>query len=702
MPATDLRPSTPVGAIPGIGPRTSEALGHLGIRTAADLLRHFPLRYEDDRGEQTIADLLALCERGESPVAAVRVEAASVRHAPRPKPRTEASFEDGTGTVRAVWFNAPWMRGRIHPGMRGMLQGQAKLRGRYLELANPRWEPLAEGAAAPARQARLRPVYPASEEIASAAIERAVAAAMPAILPQLEDPLPAEYRASRALPPLDECVRRMHAPRDRDEQLEARRRLAFEEFLMLQLGVMMKRHRMRTEARAPRIPVTEAVDARIRARFPWPFTGEQDRACSEIAGDLGQQVPMNRLLQGDVGSGKTAVALYGMLAAVASGLQAALVAPTELLAEQHFASVARFLAGSDVRVELLTGSLGAAARREALARLASGESHVAVGTHALLLEGAVFRRLGVAVIDEQHRFGVEQRAAMRAKAAGPSGEVPHVLVMTATPIPRTLSLTVFGDLDVSTIRARPAGRQPVATRVVGREREAEVYRYLRERIDAGEQCYVVVPAVEERADGLKDAEGTARALGEGAFAGRRIGVVHGRLDRATREEVMDRFRRGELDVLVATVVIEVGVDVPNASLMVVEHADRFGLAQLHQLRGRVGRGTRRSLCVFVGDPATEDASRRLEAIGRTDDGFEIAELDLAIRGPGELFGSRQSGLPPFRVADLEHDMELLRLARRDAKAMVERDPGLDAPEHALLRRKIMRTYGDALGLADVA
>ncbi|MFM8699446.1 MAG: DEAD/DEAH box helicase, partial [Phycisphaerales bacterium] len=409
MPATDLRPSTPVGAIPGIGPRTSEALGHLGIRTAADLLRHFPLRYEDDRGEQSVADLLGLCEGGESPVAALRVEVASVRHAPRPKPRTEATFEDGTGTVRAVWFNAPWMRGKLHPGMRGMLQGQAKLRGRYLELSNPRWEPLADGDAPPAREARLRPVYPASEEIASAAIERAVRAAMPAILPQLEDPLPAEYRASRALPPLDECVRRMHAPRDRDEQLEARRRLAFEEFLQLQLGVMMKKHRMRTEARAPRIPVTEAVDARIRARFPWPFTGEQDRACSEIAGDVAQALPMNRLLQGDVGSGKTAVALYGMLAAVAAGLQAALVAPTELLAEQHAASIGRFLSGSEVRVELVTGSLGAAARREALARLASGESHVAVGTHALLLEGAVFRNLGLAVIDEQHRFGVEQR-----------------------------------------------------------------------------------------------------------------------------------------------------------------------------------------------------------------------------------------------------------------------------------------------------
>jgi ATP-dependent DNA helicase RecG len=318
------------------------------------------------------------------------------------------------------------------------------------------------------------------------------------------------------------------------------------------------------------------------------------------------------------------------------------------------------------------------------------------------MEGARFARLGLAVIDEQHRFGVEQRAAMRAKAAGTSGEVPHVLVMTATPIPRTLSLTVFGDLDVSVIRSRPAGRQPVATRVVGRDREPEVYAYLRTRIEAGEQCYVVVPAVEESATGLKDAEGTAAALEAGAFRGLRVGTVHGQLPRDRREAVMDAFRRGELDVLVATVVIEVGVDVPNASLMVVEHADRFGLAQLHQLRGRVGRGTRRSLCVLVGDPVTEDAARRLEAIGGTDDGFEIAELDLAIRGPGELFGSRQSGLPPFRVADLEHDLELLRLARRDAKEWIDRDPGLSMPEHALLRRKLMQAYGGALGLGDVA
>ncbi len=702
MPTVELRPSTPIEAVPGIGPRTAPAFRHLGIASVADLLRHLPLRYEHERSELAIGDVVSMCERGESPNVALRVEAVAVRHIPRPKSRIEATLEDETGTVRAVWFNAPWMRDRLHPGQRGILQGQAKLRGKYLELGNPRWEPADAGQEPPPRQERFRPVYPASEELNSGQIERAVLAVLDEVVPQIEDPLPAEFRAQRALPPLSECYRWMHAPADPDEQGQARRRLAFEELLLLQLGLMMKRRQMREECRAMAVPTPPAVDARIRARFPFRFTAEQDRVAAEIATDLAQTVPMSRLLQGDVGAGKTAVALYGMLAAVAAGAQAAMVAPTELLAEQHYASIQRFLAGSDVRVELLTGSLGAAERRAALARLAAGESQLAVGTHALLLEGAVFKRLAFAVIDEQHRFGVEQRAAMRTKVAAATGEMPHVLVMTATPIPRTLSLTIFGDLDVSMLRSRPAGRQPVVTRVVGADKEREVYEYLRTRIATGEQCYVVVPAVEESALGLKDAEGPARTLAAGAFAGLRIGVVHGQLDRTAREEAMERFRSGDTQVLVATVVIEVGVDVPNASLMVVEHADRFGLAQLHQLRGRVGRGTRKSLCVFIGEPATEDARRRLEAIAGTDDGFEIAEMDLAIRGPGELFGSRQSGLPPFQVADLARDLELLRLARRDAKDWIDRDPLLSAPEHQLLRRKLLRTYGNALGLGDVA
>ncbi|MBL9140733.1 MAG: ATP-dependent DNA helicase RecG, partial [Phycisphaerae bacterium] len=657
---------------------------------------------ELERSEHTVADLLQACHAGEQGSASVRVEVATVRSSPGRRPRVEATMEDDTGTVRAVWFNAPWMKQRLHPGQRGLLQGTPKVRNGYLEMGNPNWAPFTADDAPAPRTERLRPVYPASEELSSAQIERAVRAVLPAILPSIEEPLPAEYRASRALVPLDECYQRMHAPANMDEQREARRRMACEELLLLQLGVMMKRRQLREGSRAPALPLTPTIDARIRARFPFALTDEQNRVTAEIAADVAHGTPMNRLLQGDVGSGKTAVALYGMLLAVAHGAQAALVAPTELLAEQHYASIAKFLRNSDVRVELLTGSVPAADRRGALERLHSGEGAIAVGTHALLLEDARFKRLAFAVIDEQHRFGVEQRARIREKIAHDTGEAPHVLVMTATPIPRTLSLTVFGDLDTSTLRGSPPGRQPVTTRVVGSDKTTDVYAFVRSRIDAGEQCYVVVPAVEESALGLKDAEGYSRVLAQGPFAGLRIGVVHGQLARDDRERIMEQFRAGELDVLVATVVIEVGVDVPNASLMVVEHADRFGLAQLHQLRGRVGRGEKRSLCVFIGDPVTEDARRRLDAIGGTSDGFQIAEMDLSIRGPGELFGSRQSGLPPFRVADLERDGDLLAMARRDAQEWIDRDATLESPPNRLIRRKLLHTYGAALGLGDVA
>ncbi len=702
MPEAELRPTNSLNVLPGLGPRAAEAFGHLGIRTLADLIRYFPTRYEVERSELTVQDLAQACARGDLSTASVRAEVAQVRTLPKPRPRVEATLEDETGTIRAVWFNTPWMQRRIHPGQRGLLQGQPKMRGAYVEMANPSWVPFDSNTPPERRTERLRPVYPASEEVSSAQIERAVRAALPGILPSIQDPLPAEYRVSRQLFPLDECYRRMHDPASMDEQAEARRRLAFEELLVLQLGVMMKRRQLRMGAKALALPHTPTINARIRARFPFELTGQQNQVIAEIAEDLGGTIPMNRLLQGDVGSGKTAVALFGMLLAVANGAQAALVAPTELLAEQHYASIQRFLQGSEVKVELLTGSVPAAQRAAALARIAAGESHIAIGTHALLLEGARFRRLAFAVIDEQHRFGVEQRASIRTKMAGDHGEVPHVLVMTATPIPRTLSLTVFGDLDTSTLRSLPPGRQPITTRVVGSDKSTEVYAFVRSRIDGGEQCYVVVPAVEESAAGLKDAQGYARVLEAGPFAGLRIGIVHGQLAREERDSVMEQFRSGQLDVLVATIVIEVGVDVPNASLMVVEHADRFGLAQLHQLRGRVGRGTRRSLCVFIGDPVTPEATQRLEAIASTGDGFQIAELDMAIRGPGELFGSRQSGLPPFRVANLATDGALLSMARKDAIEWIQRDPELMNQENALLRRKLFAAYGQALGLGDVA
>ena len=408
---------------------------------------------------------------------------------------------------------------------------------------------------------------------------------------------------------------------------------------------------------------------------------------------------MNRLLQGDVGSGKTAVALYAMLLTAAHGHQAVLLAPTELLAEQHHASIQRMLEGSNVNIDLLTGTLPASERKSLLERITNGESNILVGTHALLSDSIAFNNLGLVIIDEQHRFGVEQRSRLRKPDS--EGRIPHVLVMTATPIPRTLSLTVFGDLDVTVIQHRPPGRQPVISRVVAPEQSDRVYGFLAERISAGEQGYIVVPAVDESELGLKDVGSHSAMLANGPLRNATIDVIHGRLDRNERERIMNAFREGRTDVLVATVVIEVGVDVPNATTMIIEHAERFGLAQLHQLRGRVGRGNARSVCAFISEPTTQEGIQRLEAISSTEDGFKIAELDLGIRGPGELFGARQSGLPPFKVADLIKDLDLLRMARTDADAWIERDPRLEAANAHTVRELLMKKYGPALGLGDV-
>ena len=692
---------TSVTALPGVGERTAARLAHLGIRSAGDLIRHLPMRHERRLAERTIADTATqLSDEG----ANVRLqgEVARVKVRPGPRALVEATLDDGTGTARLVWFNAPWMRDKIHPGDRGVAEGRAKLRQGYLEIGNPRWTAVERaGAGAAPGEDDLRAIYPASEEIGSAEIEAIVAKALDGVCAGMEDPLPEAYRRERDLMPLAAAWRAMHRPSDLDQLERARTRLAFDELLLLQLGVMMRRAQLRSRTRAVALPLDAAVDAHIRGRIPFRLTDEQDRVVAEIAHDLSRPEAMNRLLQGDVGSGKTAVAAHAMLLAVARGHQAALVAPTEILAEQHHRVLARMLEGSEVQLRLLTGSVGEAERTAIVAGLARGGVDLVVGTHAVLEGGVAFRSLAVAVIDEQHRFGVRQRAAMRQKGQGETPLVPHTLVMTATPIPRTLAITLYGDLDLSTLRGKPPGRQPAVTRVVGPEKAPEVYAYLRKRLDAGEQAYVVVPAVEEGDAGLKDVASHARFLSDGPFAGLAIETVHGRMERDQRERAMERFRSGEAKALVATTVIEVGVDVPNASLMVVEHAERFGLAQLHQLRGRVGRGTARSLCVFIGDGATADAAERLEAIGASDDGFDIAERDLRLRGPGEVFGARQSGLAPFRVADLSRDADLLRRARADAQSWIERDPDLRAPESALLRRKLMALHGAALGLADV-
>ena len=704
--ATDIQLTTNVAALPGVGDRRADSLRALGIRCVADLLLHLPMRHEYEADERSIeaASVAVGPDHGAEASVTVRGTVATTRLARGRKSRFEATLEDGSGTLLLTWFNAPWLRSKLHPGLELRAWGKAKRYGDYLQIVNPRWEPIepnpSESAADATRDARLRPVYPSGGAISTAILERLVGHILEPATAALVDHLQDDYRAERGLPALADSYRKLHDPADHDDVAMGRRRLAYDELLMLQLGVMMKRHHRHAHLSAPPLALSPEIDRRIVARFPFPLTRSQRIVIDEIAGDLKRPIPMNRLLQGDVGSGKTVVALYAMLLAVADRRQAALMAPTELLAEQHYLSITKMLTGSDLTIELLTGSVTQAARRDLRERLQCGAIDMVIGTHALVTESVAFNDLAVVVIDEQHRFGVHQRAMLRAK--GDEHAYPHTLVMTATPIPRTLSLTVFGDLDVSTIAEPPPGRIPITSERAHPDNAAEVYARMAARVAGGEQAYVVVPVIEESETGLVDLTGHLERLRAGPLRDHRIDAVHGRMKRDEREEVMRRFRDHEIDVLLATTVIEVGVDVPNASMIVIENADRFGLAQLHQLRGRVGRGNQESLCVLIGDPATDDGEARLAAIASTTDGFRIAERDLEIRGPGELFGARQSGLAPFRVAQLPDDLELLRLARRDAAAWIEDNPTLAGERDALLKRRLLKLYGDALGLGDVA
>ncbi len=709
--APPIKLDTPVQYAPGVGPRRAELFTRLEISTIADLIKHLPHRYEYQTGEAPIGTLPV------DAIATARGIVVNCRYIPgRGSPigrahgssgqngRFTATLRDPSGNLDLVWFNAAWLRDKIHPGITLVVTAKVVRYNDGRQMVNPKIQIIEETEKhEPVAGERYRPVYPATEDLPSTAIERVLEQLLPNALPQIEDHLTPEFRAARQLPDLREAYRILHAPADEQAVKIARRRLAYDELLLLQLGFSMKRKHTRTQLTAPPLRYSEAIDKQIRTRFPFPLTESQDAVIKQIASDLQRSIPMNRLLQGDVGSGKTVVALYAMLMAVASDKQAALMAPTELLAEQHYFSIARMLQGSTVRLALLTGSLTRPERQAMLRRVDNGEIDIVIGTQAIISESVRFSDLGVVCVDEQHRFGVVQRATIKSKSGGPD-RVPHTLVMTATPIPRTLSLTIFGDLDSSTITQLPPGRQPIITKLVGPEKSQEVYSYIAKRIAKGEQAYIVVPSIDESeaGAGLKAVRSHLELLQNTHFAGRTVAAVHGQLKRLSREKIMARFRQGKIDALVATTVIEVGVDVPNASIMVVEHAERFGLAQLHQLRGRVGRGSRKSLCVFIAEPTTEDAGERLKAIAATTDGFKIAEADLHIRGMGELLGTRQSGLPPLRVADLTQHIDLLMLARRDAEAMIEKDPRLLAPEHALLRARLLKQYGEVIGLADVA
>ncbi len=698
--ATPLTLATPVSKVKGVTARQAEALTAMGLRTVAHLVAHLPLRHEKHEAEAAIADLTPghiVSTRGE--ITATRLTRKG------PKSRFQAVMLDSTGRIDLVWFNQPYLKDKIQPGLKVRIHGELGTFNGGLQVANPKWEAIRGEDEPPAIDERIRPVYPASEALPTAQIEKIIAGVLGDALPLIEDHLPEAFRNARNLPGLAEAYRMQHAPETFDEANASRRRLAYDELLFLQLGVGMKRAHLRLALKAPKLRHTAAIDRHIRERLGFVLTPYQDEVIAEIVKDLSSTRPTNRLIQGDVGSGKTVVALYAMLLAVADGHQAALMAPTEILAEQHYAGISRTLAGSRVRTALLTGNVTGREREGLLTRLEGGEIDLLIGTHAVLTERVRFKSLAVAIIDEQHRFGVEQRASLRAKASDATS-TPHALVMTATPIPRTIAITLFGDLDSSSIRGLPPGRTPVVTRYHAFSNRAFVYREVDERLARGEQAFIVVPAIEP---GEVDASGAAirdvatvlHDLERTHLRGRRLAALHGKLHRDTRDAVMERFRAGQIDALVATTVIEVGVDVPNATVMVVEQADRFGLAQLHQLRGRVGRGSAASVCELIADPVTEEAKQRLRVMETVSDGFVLAEHDLDLRGPGELFGARQSGVAPLKVADLVADRELLAMARRDAMAWIAKSPTLSRPEEATLKRRLLKAHGGDLGLADV-
>jgi ATP-dependent DNA helicase RecG len=640
--------------LPGVGPALKRKLARLGLTTVGDLLAHRPRRYETAVPERRVADLLS-----EEEVALEgAVVSASLRRGRGRLTILKARIRDESGDVTAVWFNQPWLQERLRPGTRVRLRGSL----RHGEFAVRSYDVDHEVSAT----ADFAPVYPASEEVPAKRLRELVGAAL-ALAADAWDPLPADVKERERLPHRADALWALHRPRSLDEAELGRRRLAFEELVALQLA-LARRGRERERTVAPSLGPPGELVARYRSVLPFVLTADQERAIVEVDADLTRSVPMERLLQGDVGAGKTVVALYALLRAVEGSHQGALMAPTETLAEQHFLTLEGPCTELGVRCVLLTSALPAREHRAVRAALASGEAQIAVGTHALIQEEVEFRDLAVAVVDEQHRFGVEQRAALA------QGRGPHVLHMTATPIPRTLALTVYGDLQVTEISRPPADRKPVVTRWIPEERAAEAYVRLRRLLDEGRQAYVVCPLIEEsQASQARAAEQEAERLRRAELRGYRVGCLHGRLRPAERRELMSRFKAAELHVLVSTTVIEVGVDVPNATVMIVQEADRFGLAQLHQLRGRVGRGAEQSYCLLVSrakEELTDAARTRLEALVRTADGFELAEVDLDLRGEGQLLGTRQSGLSDLRFTRLRSDRALLERARAVASRLV--------------------------------
>jgi len=679
----------------GVGPRRAAGLAETGLESVEDLLYVLPFRYEDRRSFARIIELRPGAE--ESTLSVEVASARLIRTRKRGFTIFEAFVADTSGNIRVVWYNQPYLERIMLPGRNVVLFGRATInRQNELVLENPDFEFIEAEDAEGIHTGRIVPVYRKQADLTPRVLRLLMHRALSEVDPNtLRELVPAEIGKRHGMLPRREALRAVHfPPRDadldelHDRRSAAQRSLAFEEIFLLQLALALKKHGVEQEARGIAYEVPDALKTRLAGLLPFQLTAAQKNVLREIGSDLRSDHPMNRLLQGDVGSGKTVVALLTLLVAVENGYQGVLMAPTEILAEQHYRNIGQLLedGGIDCRLALLTGSLRAAERRQALENIRQGRARLVVGTHALFEAGVDFERLGLAVIDEQHRFGVLQRAALAGK-----GTRPDILVMTATPIPRSLALTLYGDLDLSVIDELPPGRMPIKTVVRTESGRTKVYQGLRGQIEKGRQVYIVVPLVEETAKSdLKAAEEFARQLESAVFPDLRIGMVHGRMKGQEKEKVMQAFRRGETEVLVATTVIEVGLDVPNATVMVVEHAERFGLSQLHQLRGRVGRGSERSYCVLMvgGENHGKDARERLAVMEQTSDGFKIAEKDLEIRGPGAVFGTQQHGLSDLQfLAEVLKAPALLEAGRREAQAMVGDDASRGRAE------KLLRSLG---------
>ena len=671
MPALD----DSIQFVKGIGPKKAKLFEKLHIRTLRDALETYPRDYEDRTRITRIADIDA---EDKYAIRAVVGTEPKVNRIRKGLTLAKCTIFDESGSLNVTYFNNPYAAALLRVGQEYVFYGKVQGWGRGRTLISPQSEKVAPDADHPGR---IVPVYPLTAGLTQRDMERVTDAALAAVPGDWPDPLPEMLRAKYRLLDAADAIAAIHRPQTADEVGQARRRMVFEELFLLCCGLQQLKERRKADTGI--VFAQNGLDAFFET-LPFSPTGAQRRAIAEIAADCASGKPMNRLVQGDVGSGKTVVAAALCALAAQNGWQAAFMAPTEILAAQHAETLAPMLEKLGISCTLLTGSMTAAQKRAALAAIETGAAQVVVGTHALIQQGVTFHRLGAVVADEQHRFGVAQRAALSAK-----GETPHVLVMSATPIPRTLALILYGDLDVSVLDEIPPGRSPVETYAVGQNMRKRITAFIDKQVEAGGQVYVVCPLVEEGETGLKSAEQHAKDL-QSALPHRRVAVLHGRMKNADKDQIMRDFAARQYDILVATTVIEVGVDVPNANLMVVEDADRFGLSQLHQLRGRVGRGTRQSYCIFFGADKGEAARERLKILCRTGDGFEIARADLAQRGPGDFFGRRQHGLPALHVADLAADLALMQDAREEAETILQHDPALSG--YPLLYDRVQRMF----------